>query len=206
MPRWRCSPCSRSRIWRCTVTSSAVVGSSAISSLGAQAIAMAMATRWRMPPDISCGYCCARRSGSGMPTSFSNSTARRAAAFESSPRLRRSPSPIWRPIFITGLSEVIGSWNTMPISVPRTLRNSRGDRPRRSRPSNRTWPATPAPEPAPTRPISERTSTDLPDPDSPTMPSVCPACRSNETPSTARRGPRAVEKLTWALRTDKSGA
>ena len=76
MPRWRCSRCSRSRIWRCTVTSSAVVGSSAISSLGSQAMAMAIATRWRMPPDISCGYWRARRSGSGMPTSASSSTAR----------------------------------------------------------------------------------------------------------------------------------
>ena len=33
------------------VTSSAVVGSSAISSAGLQASAMAIMTRWRMPPD-----------------------------------------------------------------------------------------------------------------------------------------------------------
>ena len=38
------------------VTSSAVVGSSAISSLGLQASAMAIMTRWRMPPDSWCGY------------------------------------------------------------------------------------------------------------------------------------------------------
>ena len=37
------------------VTSSAVVGSSAISSDGLQASAMAIITRWRMPPDIWCG-------------------------------------------------------------------------------------------------------------------------------------------------------
>ena len=37
------------------VTSSAVVGSSAISSLGLQAIAMAIITRWLCPPDIWCG-------------------------------------------------------------------------------------------------------------------------------------------------------
>jgi hypothetical protein len=37
------------------VTSSAVVGSSAISSLGLHAIAMAIMTRWFMPPDIWCG-------------------------------------------------------------------------------------------------------------------------------------------------------
>ena len=33
------------------VTSSAVVGSSAISSFGSQASAMAIITRWRIPPD-----------------------------------------------------------------------------------------------------------------------------------------------------------
>ena len=50
---WRrcCSRASRSRICACTVTSSAVVGSSAIRSLGSQEIAMAIATRWRMPPE-----------------------------------------------------------------------------------------------------------------------------------------------------------
>ena len=42
---------SRSRICACTVTSSAVVGSSAMTSGGRQASAMAIITRWRMPPD-----------------------------------------------------------------------------------------------------------------------------------------------------------
>ena len=37
------------------VTSSAVVGSSAISSFGRQASAMAIITRWRMPPESWCG-------------------------------------------------------------------------------------------------------------------------------------------------------
>ena len=38
------------------VTSSAVVGSSAISSLGWHDRAIAIMTRCRMPPDIWCGY------------------------------------------------------------------------------------------------------------------------------------------------------
>ena len=42
---------SRSRICACTVTSSAVVGSSAITSGGRQAIAIAIITRCRMPPE-----------------------------------------------------------------------------------------------------------------------------------------------------------
>ena len=45
----------RSRIWAWMVTSSAVVGSSAISSSGSQASAMAIMTRWAMPPDSACG-------------------------------------------------------------------------------------------------------------------------------------------------------
>ena len=43
------------RIWAWMVTSSAVVGSSAISSCGLQDSAMAIMTRWRMPPDSWCG-------------------------------------------------------------------------------------------------------------------------------------------------------
>ena len=58
------------------VTSSAVVGSSAISSLGLQASAMAIITRWRMPPDSWCGYSAAAGAGSAMPTRLSISTAR----------------------------------------------------------------------------------------------------------------------------------
>ena len=41
-----------SRICACVVTSSAVVGSSAMTRSGSQAIAMAIIARWRMPPDI----------------------------------------------------------------------------------------------------------------------------------------------------------
>ena len=44
-----------SRTWAWTVTSSAVVGSSAMSSVGSQLSAMAIITRWRMPPENSCG-------------------------------------------------------------------------------------------------------------------------------------------------------
>ena len=46
---------SRSRICFWMVTSSAVVGSSATSRWGPQARAMAIVTRWRMPPDSWCG-------------------------------------------------------------------------------------------------------------------------------------------------------
>ena len=39
----------------CTSTSSAVVGSSAMTNSGRQSVASAIVTRWRMPPDSSCG-------------------------------------------------------------------------------------------------------------------------------------------------------
>ena len=46
----------RSRICACTVTSSAVVGSSAMSRRGSLTRAMAIMARCRMPPENSCGY------------------------------------------------------------------------------------------------------------------------------------------------------
>ena len=42
-------------ICACTVTSSAVVGSSAISISGSSASAIAIMMRWRMPPENWCG-------------------------------------------------------------------------------------------------------------------------------------------------------
>ena len=65
MWRSRCRSASRSRIWACTVTSSPVVGSSARTSRGAQARAMAIITRWRMPPDSWNGYQRTRSLGGG---------------------------------------------------------------------------------------------------------------------------------------------
>ena len=67
---------SRSRICFWMVTSSAVVGSSAISSFGLQAMAMAIMTRWHWPPDIWCGKDVSRSAGSAMPTCFNSSMAR----------------------------------------------------------------------------------------------------------------------------------
>ncbi|MNN57860.1 hypothetical protein D3C81_1728700 [compost metagenome] len=55
MLRSFCKLTSSSMICAWMVTSRAVVGSSAISSLGSPAIAMAIATRWLMPPESWCG-------------------------------------------------------------------------------------------------------------------------------------------------------
>ena len=55
MPSLACSSFSSFRICAWMVTSSAVVGSSAISRSGSLASAMAIITRWRWPPESSCG-------------------------------------------------------------------------------------------------------------------------------------------------------
>jgi hypothetical protein len=47
--------------------------------LASLATAMAMTARWRMPPENSCGYWLTRRSGCGIATRWSSSTARAMA-------------------------------------------------------------------------------------------------------------------------------
>ncbi len=53
IPRSVCRRRMRSRISAWVVTSRAVVGSSAISTSGSQASAIAIIARWRMPPENS---------------------------------------------------------------------------------------------------------------------------------------------------------
>src|SRR5215207_4981780 len=63
IPRRRRSSSRTSRIWAWTVTSSAVVGSSATRISGSAASAIAIITRWRMPPLNWCGYASSRLAG-----------------------------------------------------------------------------------------------------------------------------------------------
>ena len=76
MPRSRHSRSSSRRMPACTVTSRAVVGSSATSSRGSAASATAIAMRWRMPPENCPGYERSACSGSGMRTVSSSPAAR----------------------------------------------------------------------------------------------------------------------------------
>jgi hypothetical protein len=55
VPASRQSSTIRSSTSFCTRLSSAVVGSSAISSAGRSNITEAIMMRWRMPPEYSCG-------------------------------------------------------------------------------------------------------------------------------------------------------
>ena len=83
-------------------------------------------------------------------------------------------SAIWSPTLIVGFSAAIGSWNTMPISLPLTRAIAASGRAVRSRPSSRTDPLTIRPPSGSTRSI-DAPIIDLPLPDSPTSPTVSPA-------------------------------
>src|SRR5262249_29135085 len=73
----------------------------------------------------------------------------------------------------------------------------------RSRPSNSASPDVRAPW---VRPTIVSAETVLPDPDSPTMPSVRPRSSVNDTPRTACTTPAAVANETCRSRTSRSGA
>ena len=105
------------------VTSSAVVGSSAIRIFGSHASAIAIITRWRIPPESWCGYSSTRatRVGDVHEVEQLDRPRSRAAARES-PCARAATSPICGRPRNTGLSEVIGSWKTNEILRPRTVR------------------------------------------------------------------------------------
>src|SRR5215469_2847734 len=81
----------------------------------------------------------------------------------------------------------------MLIWAPRTRRSSSSLIASKSRPRNSAVPLTSAADVSPSRVSME---TLLPDPDSPTMPSVAPAWTSNDAPRTARTMPSGVRKLT----------
>ena len=121
------------------MTSSAVVGSSASSTFGSQASAIAIAARWRMPPENSCGYRSA--AAAGMPTISSSSPARCAGgralrdAVEA-PSARRSA----QPTVFTGFSAFIAPWKTIAMSVHRWARTESSPPARMFSPSSSTSP------------------------------------------------------------------
>ena len=115
-------------------------------------------------------------------------------------------SAIWKPTLNTGFRLDIGSWKIIEISLPRISRMRDSENPSTSCPSNTIRPLS-------IRPVGEATSrstdsavTLLPQPDSPTMPSVPPAGRSKLTPSTAGTTPSSVWKYVRRSCTESSGA
>ena len=199
-PELNCACISRTTSMICAwmVTSSAVVGSSAIRMSGLQLIAMAIMARWRMPPENSNGYWSTRLGASGMPTRASRSMA----IFHAS-RLDLSwcsvmASPICLPIFMTGFRLVMGSWKIIAMSLPRTSRISSSLMVRRLRSPSMSEPSTTLPGGSGMRRMSERAATVLPEPDSPTMPMVSLRSSVKLTPLTALTTPAWVKK--WVER------
>ena len=109
MPNRACNSLSNLRICAWMVTSSAVVGSSAMRMSGSLARAMAIITRWRWPPDSSCGNAFRRCAASGRPTSSSNSRIRARSRAPLKPLCSSKVSPICFSMECSGLREVIGS-------------------------------------------------------------------------------------------------
>ena len=126
MPMSRRSLSSSARICAWIVTSRAVVGSSAISSKGLQASAIAIITRCRIPPDSWCGYSPRRCLGGRDLDQLEHlERAPRAPQRASCPGAGRAASAIWSPTLNTGLRLVIGSWKIIAMSRPRSLRSAR---------------------------------------------------------------------------------
>ncbi len=173
------------------VTSSAVVGSSAMSSLGSLAIPTAIITRWRIPPESWWGRCSARCSASAMPLPARSGTTRATASCRPNRRWALMASSIWVRTRSRGFSALVASWKDMATSSPRSRRRSSGSRAITSCPSTRIRPATMRPGSG-TRRSTESPSIVLPQPDSPTRPTISPAATCRLAPSTARTRPSGV--------------
>ena len=99
----------------------------------------------------------------------------------------------WRPIVCTGFSDVIGSWKIIAMSLPRIPRSCLGLMCSRFSPLKSASPL----EIVfffEFRPMIVRQVTDLPEPDSPTIPRVWPFSTEKVTPSTAFTMPSSVRK------------
>jgi hypothetical protein len=196
-------PSSATRRWMswstlaCTVTSSAVVGSSHTRMSGSLAMAMASMTRCRWPPESWCGHDRARSSGSGSSTFRSRSTARVAASSLLPRPCNVSTSATWRPTRWSGSSAVMGSWNTIAIRLPRSRATSRSGRPSSSVPRKRTEPV--ADSSSGRRPSRASAVTVFPDPDSPMSPTRSPSARVRWTSTTRGVAPACtVSPVTWS--------
>jgi len=141
-----------------------------------------------------------------MPTRSSISPARVHAARLDSFWCRISTSAICSPIVSTGFSEVIGSWKIIEMALPRSARIRASLAASRSSPRKRMAPlANIAGGPGRRRRI-DIAVTLLPQPDSPTMPSISPAFSCQETPSTARTMPSGLAKAMRKSSISRVGA
>ena len=108
------------------------------------------------------------------------------------------------PTVYTGFSAASGSWKIIAISCPRSFSMSRSERSNNDEPRNLMSPVIVADFGSSRRIASELTL--LPDPDSPTIPTVSWSWTSKVTESTACTVPSSVENDTDRSCTDSSGA
>ena len=94
-----------------------------------------------------------------------------------------------------GLSVVPGFWNTIGNVVPSSRRRSPGRRVARSRPSKHSWATVTSPG-YDTSWATARAVTDLPEPDSPTIPTISPRRTVSDTSRTASTSPSGVGNVT----------
>ena len=177
MLRRACSSRSSVRICAWVVTSSAVVGSSAISSAGsldqrhgdhhALALAAGELVRDRRRPGSRASAGARPRGGFAPARAGPGGRALRNAR-PASPRSDRRRS-------CTGFSAVIGSWNTIAIRLPRSRRRRAAPTVSTSSPSSRIRPEDGV-RIFGSRPITAAAVTDLPEPDSPTTQTISPGC------------------------------
>ena len=155
---------------------------------------MAIMTRWRIPPESSCGYWRIRRSGAEMPTLRMMSSARARASASVTSRWQRTASAIWSPMRKAGFSEVIGSWKIIAMRSPRSPVRLSGCARSSRWPSNSAAPSIRTPL-APRRPMTASEVTLLPLPDSPTMASVSPGVTARSTPEiTSAEFPKVIRR------------
>ena len=185
---------SSSRICACTITSSAVVGSSASSTLGAQRERHRDRGALAHPPRelvrVAVGP-----------------IGRDADELEQLPDPQPAPpcrcaspwssigSAICAPIVFTGLNAFMAPWKTIEMSVQRCGLIDSSPRARMSSPARITFPDTDALA-GRSRPIIARIVVVLPQPDSPTRPIRSPSFSSKVTPCTAWSSPPLRQRRT----------
>ena len=176
---------SRLSIWAWIVVSRAVVGSSAMSRAGRQAMAIAIITLCFMPPDNSCGYWSILISGEGIDTLQSRSRVCLRASVSVDFWCWMMASLTWSPTVKIGLRDVIGSWKIMLISFPRIFCMSFSERLSKSLLLNSIRPESKRPGGIEISLSMLSAITDLPQPDSPTIARVSPWLTWRSTPRTA---------------------
>src|SRR5919199_6156327 len=138
-----------------------------------------------------------------MPTAFRSSSARARACFFVTSRWSWIASTSCAPIRWTGFSDVIGSWKIIAMSLPRMSRRRVELMVSRFSPLKIASPLESVFRFG-FSPMIVRQVTLLPEPDSPTIPSVSPFSIENETPSTALTTPSSVRKCVLRSRTSRS--